>query len=116
MIELIKRLRNDQEVQELKKRCHELTGKWPPYDWEHYWDIDEYKEITAYSLEYEMTQKYLEDFVINMGTEKSIDGVQLYNTDDTSKSLIHLVLEKMPGWKPGHIDESLIKLQRSFDL
>ena len=45
MIELIKRLRNDQEVQELKKRCHELTGKWPPYDWEHYRDIDEYKEI-----------------------------------------------------------------------
>ena len=78
--------------------------------------IDEYKEITAYSLEYEMTQKYLEDFVINMGTEKSIDGVQLYNTDDTSKSLIHLVLEKMPGWKPGHIDESLIKLQRSFEV
>lgn len=44
MIKLIERLRKDQEVQELKKRCHELTGKWPPYDWENYLSIDEYKE------------------------------------------------------------------------
>ena len=43
MIKLIERLRKDQEVQELKKRCHELTGKWPPYDWENYLSIDEYK-------------------------------------------------------------------------
>ena len=44
MIKLIERLRKDQEVQELKKRFHELTGKWPPYDWENYLSIDEYKE------------------------------------------------------------------------
>lgn len=45
MIELIKILRDDQEVQELKKRCHELTGKWPPYDWENYLSIDQYKDV-----------------------------------------------------------------------
>ena len=44
MVGLIKRLRADKEIQELKKRCHELTGEWPPYDWENYLSIDEYKE------------------------------------------------------------------------
>lgn len=78
--------------------------------------IEEYKEITAYSLEYELTQKYLEDFVINMGTEMSIDGVKLYNPSDTSISLIHLVLAKMPGWSVGHVDTSLEKLERSFEI
>lgn len=78
--------------------------------------IEEYKEITAYSLEYELTQKYLEDFVINMGTEMSVDGVQLHNPSDTSKSLIHLVLAKMPGWSVGHVDTSLELLERSFEI
>jgi hypothetical protein len=78
--------------------------------------IQEYKDITAYSLEYELTQKFLEDFVINMGLDESIDGVQLYNILDTSKSLLHLVLEKMPGWSVGHVDDSLVDLKRSFEV
>lgn len=78
--------------------------------------IREYKDVVIYSLEYEMTQKYLDNFIINMGTTSSIDGVQLYNIADPSKSLIHLVLEKMPGWKPGNIDISLQTLQRSFEV
>jgi len=63
-----------------------------------------------------MAQKYLENFVINMGTVESIDNVSLYNLADPSKSLIHLVLEKCPDWSIGHIDNELISVQRCFEV
>lgn len=79
--------------------------------------IREYKEVVAYSLEYQLSQKYLDSFVINMGTTESIDGVQLYDISDISKSLIHLALEKTNGaWTVGHIDYNLQKLHRSFEI
>lgn len=40
---LIQKLLADQEIQELKKRCHELTGKWIPYHWDCFKDFDDYK-------------------------------------------------------------------------
>lgn len=76
----------------------------------------ENKDITAKSYECLIAQKYLEEFTINMGTAGSIDGVQFYNIRDKSKSLLHLVLEKCPDWKIGHIDASLITMQRSFEI
>ena len=76
----------------------------------------EYKEITAKSYECLLGQKYLESFVINMGTVSSIDSVQLYNIADKEHSLLHLVLEKCPDWQIGHIDTALISLQRSFEI
>lgn len=97
--------------------------------------IREYKDVVAYSLEYEMTQKYLDTFIINHDTEEngSINGVTLYNTSDISHSLIHLVLDKMnygfynlspqeqqelqgKQWIVGHVDESLQNLSRSFEV
>jgi len=36
--------------------------------------MDEHKECVAYSLEYNLTQKYLELFSVNAGTEISIEG------------------------------------------
>lgn len=44
MNELIRRLRQDSEIQELKQKCHELTGKWIPFHWDCFRDFDEYKE------------------------------------------------------------------------
>lgn len=78
----------------------------------------EYKNVVAYSYEFILSTKYLDLFTINMGTDESIDGVQFYSTADTSKSLLHLVLEKTNGaWTPGeHIDLGLQNLHRSFEI
>ena len=76
----------------------------------------ESKSVTAKSCECSLAQKYLEEFVINTGTAESIDGVQLYNIRDKSVSLLHLILEKCPEWSIGHIDSSLLTLQRSFEI
>ena len=79
--------------------------------------VREYKDVTAYSLEYELTQKYLDNFIIRQGTVGSIDGVTLYNIADPSHSLIHLVLDKMNGsWQVGSVDIELQNEQRSFDV
>lgn len=76
----------------------------------------EHKTVTAKSYECLLAQKYLEEFVINMGTVESIDGIQFYNLADKSHSLLHLVLEKCPDWKLGHIDTALMTMQRSFEV
>lgn len=82
--------------------------------------IQEYKHINAYSLEYSLSQRYLENFIINEGdvgdTIGSIDGVILYNDKDVEHSLIHLVLKKTYGWTVGHVDEELKTQQRSFEI
>lgn len=82
--------------------------------------IQEYKHINAYSLEYALSQRYLENFIINEGdvgdTVGSIDGVILYNPNDVEHSLIHLVLKKAYGWTVGHVDEELAKQSRSFEI
>lgn len=41
--ELYEMLRS-QEVQKLRKKCHELTGRWIPYYWETFSDVEEYIE------------------------------------------------------------------------
>lgn len=76
----------------------------------------ESKTVSAKSYETLLAQKYLELFVINMGTTESIDGVSFYDPEDPSKSLLHLVLEKCPDWTIGHIDVSLRTMQRSFEI
>lgn len=76
----------------------------------------ESKSVTAKSYECLLAQKYLENFVINMGTAESIDGIRFYNIREKDKSLIHLVLEKCPDWEIGHIDASLMTMQRSFEI
>lgn len=76
----------------------------------------EYKECIALSEEITMGQKYLEEFVINMGTVESIDGVQFYNLSNPKKSLLHLALEKFPDWGIGHVDSELYSMQRCFEI
>lgn len=82
--------------------------------------FQEYKHINAYSLEYSLSQRYLENFIINEGdvgdTIGSIDGVILYNDEDVEHSLIHLVLKTIYGWTVGHVDEELKTQQRSFEI
>lgn len=81
--------------------------------------IQEYKHINAYSLEYALSQRYLENFVVNPAErdDRAIDKkVILYNQYDVAHSLIHLVLEKAYGWTVGHVDEELKTQQRSFSI
>lgn len=82
--------------------------------------IQEYKSVNAYSLEYSLSQRYLENFIINMGdagdTIGSIDGVVLYNQSDKDHSLLHLVLQKAYGWTIGHVDNELVSQGRSFEI
>ena len=91
--------------------------------------IREVKNITAYSLEYTLSQKYLEDFYINTGENNSvevmyaednslkvIDPVLLYNVGNPKLSLLNLVMEKAYGWQLGDIDESLKTMSRTFEV
>lgn len=76
----------------------------------------ENKEVIAKSYEGLISQKYLENFIINMGSVDSIDSVQFYNIGNKEHSLLHLVLSKIPDWKIGHCDPELYTMQRSFQI
>lgn len=89
--------------------------------------IEERKSCAAYSLEYTLSQKYLENFYINTGgvdsievinasSEKNIIPVTLYNPINTKLSLLHLILEKIYGWKIGYVSPSLRTLSRQFEV
>lgn len=95
--------------------------------------IKEAKECTAYSLEYTLSQKYLEDFNVNTGgiddmayiyaVEKFKDKadsnyvpISLYNPGTTGLSLLNLILEKIYGWRIGHVDAQLKTLTRQFEI
>ena len=77
--------------------------------------VTEYKECTAYSLQYELTKKRLKSFYINQYNGEDIEGVELWNIDH-SKSLLHLCLEKFPQWNIGNVDAGIRKHMRSFEI
>lgn len=96
--------------------------------------IKEIKSITAYSLEYTLSQKYLED-LYNDGTIGSIEAgyidevyggdlpdtveypvITLYNPTEPKLSLLHLILEKVYGWSIGYVDVSLQTKSRQFNI
>lgn len=89
--------------------------------------VEEKKSCVAYSLEYTLSQKYLENFRINMGTVDSLEVLNasdvnkitpiiLYNASNHKLSLLHLILEKIYGWRIGHVDPQLRTLSRQFDI
>lgn len=89
--------------------------------------IKESKSCTCYSLEYTLSTKFLDDFYINTGKVDSLEvlnaddpnnivPITLYNPSNTNLSLMHLILEKVYGWKIGHIDTSLQTLSRQFEV
>ena len=89
--------------------------------------IKEIKNVTAYSLEYVLSTKFLRDFYVNTGkvdslevlnadNPDSITPITLYNQTKPRLSLLHLVLEEVYGWKIGHVDASLQTLSRQFEI
>ena len=88
--------------------------------------IQEVKNVTAYSLEYRLSQKYLENFKINTGEVDSQEVIEagasrvipitLVNQVNKKLSLTDLALEKIYDWSWGHIDDSLRTMSRQFDI
>ena len=88
--------------------------------------IREVKNVTAYSLEYTLSQKYIEELYVNTGEKNSIEviyanggtivPVSLYNIGTPELSLLNLALEKIYGWSIGHVDESLRTMTRTFEI
>ena len=99
--------------------------------------IKESQTVTAYSLEYTLSTKYLENFQVNTGAVESVEvgyaydkyyeqygddyinyiaPVTLCNDANPKLSLLHLSIEKAYGWKIGHVDASLKTLSRKFDV
>lgn len=89
--------------------------------------IKEIKNVTAYSLEYRLSQKYLEDFKINTGEVDSLEviasggstnvvPITLLNDMHKNLSLLDLSLEKIYDWTIGYIDPSLKTMSRQFEI
>lgn len=98
--------------------------------------IKETKTVTAYSLEYTLSQRYLKNFYTSGGRQwvgsleqqwkfstygsddnsKPTKPIVLYNPSDTKASLLHLVLSEVYGWSIGHVDANLCTLSRQFDV
>lgn len=107
--------------------------------------FDEYSSVSALSCDCELSKKSLVGFKINCGSTDSMeyfakdnvyetgegvkiakDFVILYDESRQDLSLLHLVLEKTPGWSIGHVDETVvittdedgnkIPARRSFDV
>ena len=76
------------------------------------------KSITANSLECRFCDKRLVDFQINCNDLDIEDYaiIPFCNFSDPEHSLLHKVLNVSPTWSVGHVDESLINKQRTFDV
>lgn len=69
--------------------------------------IKEYKQCTAYSLEYELTYKKI---FLEEGTYNFWNPVARENT------VLGIILDLFPSWAPGSIDESLWGKYRTFSV
>ena len=95
--------------------------------------IKESKNCTAYSSEYALAHKYLNNFYINTGEVMSVEvayaeqkhgvadhttvkPVVLYDQDNQELSLLHLALKEVYGWEIGYVDPSLATLSRTFEV
>lgn len=87
--------------------------------------IMEVKNITAYSYEYSLSQKYLNNFKINTGDNDSLEVVYAngenivpitLHSNNPNLSLLDLVLQKVYGWKIGHVDSALETMSRTFEI
>lgn len=76
------------------------------------------KNITGNSLESILCQRYLVDFECNAGEILYDDYVKtiFYDPINPKGSLLHRVLDIVPNWSIGHVDDVLWNKQRTFDI
>lgn len=48
---LIQKLRDDKEIQDLKKKYHAITGEWLGFHWDCFKDFDDYKDYMRRAIE-----------------------------------------------------------------
>ena len=75
------------------------------------------KTISATSLECKLCDKRLVDFQVNSDDFEDDDYVvtTFYNPTDPKKSLLDRALNVTPNWSVGHVDQSLVDKQRTFN-
>lgn len=94
--------------------------------WYRITDIDEtddgdnpFKEINAYDLATELKNTILTSFG-SLGREDDeqggLDRYALYDASDQAHSIAHIFMAKNPTWKFKHIDDTISKNHRSFDV
>ena len=78
---------------------------------------NEYKEVTILSIECELGQTYLTSFG-SLGTDDDeqggLDRYCLYNTLDQEHSILHIFLQKNPGWSIAYVDPGISTEYRNF--
>lgn len=75
------------------------------------------KTISATSLECKLCDKRLVDFQVNSDDFEDDDYVitTFYNPTEPKKSLLDRALNVTPNWTVGHVDQSLVNKQRTFN-
>ena len=75
------------------------------------------KTVTGTSLECKLCDKRLFDFQVNSDDFEDEDYAKttFYNPMNPKKSLLNRVLNVTPNWRVGHVDQSLMDMQRTFD-
>lgn len=77
------------------------------------------KEVTATSIEIELSRKRLVNFEINTDaaiTDDDYQIVKFYNAGNPDASLLNKVLKVDNNWTVGHVDSALCDKQRTFDI
>lgn len=81
--------------------------------------LNEQKDITALSIECELGQTYLTSFG-SLGTDDDeqggLDRYCLYNKLDAAHSILHIFLQKNPGWSIEYVDPNISTEYRSFQV
>jgi hypothetical protein len=78
----------------------------------------EVKEVTGKALESELQTKQIYNLEVNAADIEYDDYVvvKFYDPTNPSASLLHKVLDTVPTWTIGHVDEDLWIKQRSFSI
>lgn len=76
------------------------------------------KAVTGNSLEIMLSKRNLVNFECNTGEILDEDYVKtvFYNPTNSKGSLLNRILDVTANWTVGHVDESLVNKQRSFDV
>lgn len=78
------------------------------------------KQVTGQTMEVELGQILLHGVQINVTDGDVLDDdykpKKFYDNLNPSCSILHILLKEAPHWKIGHVDESLMDKQRTFDI
>jgi len=71
-------------------------------------EVNGMKEIVAYSLEFELSQKYIQEY--------EVTSARLYSDNSDIPGVMNLINSLSPSWAVGDIDAEILTKYRSFDV